>query len=66
MVKYLLILVIFWWLGWIIRRTWRRLIGRSPGKPGRRVPPRRPANGKDSLSNRTQQEISDADYEEIP
>ncbi len=56
--RWLLYLLLFWWLG--------RLLGRLL-RPPRAMPPRTPPQRhRGDLSHLTQQEISDADYEEIP
>jgi HAMP domain-containing protein len=57
----LLILLGVLWLGWFLRRAWSQLTGarRSRGPAAHR-----PADGV--YTDLTDQEISDADYEEIP
>jgi hypothetical protein len=59
----LLLLLGILWLGWLLRRAWKALSAplrrrpESPGTgPGRTGP----------YADLTDQEISDADYEEIP
>jgi hypothetical protein len=64
MFKSLVILVLLWWLVWFVRRAWKSLLGasvagRRPENPDRRTQ----ADRKPDLSR---QEISDADYEELP
>ncbi len=49
------------WLGWILRRAWSHL-----KTPRRRRGPAAPEPDDGSYPDLTDQEISDADYEEIP
>jgi len=57
--RWLIWLLVFWWIA--------RLVGRllAPRPTRRPDPPPTPAGGGD-LSRLTEQEISDADFEEIP
>ena len=66
LLKWLLVVLGFWWLAHVMRRAWRQIV--SGAKPPRNVerPPGQAAGKKADLSDLTQQEISDADYEEIP
>ena len=70
MLKFLLFTLGFFWIGRLLVRLLVRSFlagGRRPPRerPRRTSPPRSGAN-RDSLRELTQQEISDADYEELP
>ena len=59
--KNVLLLILFWW-GF---RLARRLLSGGGVRHGRRTSAQEPQQKRD-LSHLTQQEISDADFEEIP
>lgn len=63
--RWLFWLLILWWAGRLLGRALRAwsAVQRRPGAPSP-DPPR--ANKPGDLAGFTQQEISDADYEEIP
>jgi hypothetical protein len=62
MLKLLIIAAAFFWLGRLLVRVF------SPARREPKPPPRAPRSGrkKDSLRDLTQQEITDAEFEEIP
>ncbi len=61
MLKWLVLFVVFWWLGRLLYRA-VRFLGHRPAPPD----PKPPATSGSDLTRLTQQEISDADYEDIP
>ena len=70
MLKFLLLTLGFFWIGrWLVRLVVRAFLpgaGRPPRERPRRTSPPRSEASRDSLRDLTQQEISDADFEELP
>ncbi len=66
MLRWFLILVMVWWLSRLVTRVWRRLISPRTGVGDAARFRNRDSTEETKITPLTQQEISDADYEEIP
>ncbi len=66
MLRWFFILVMVWWLSRLVTRVWRRLISPRTGVGDAARFRNRESTEGTKTTPLTQQEISDADYEEIP
>ena len=65
MLRWLFIILMLWWLSRLVARVWRKVMVPRRSSDKARLHKNK-TNDKSTLKDLTQQEISDADYEEIP